>query len=1368
MSGDTFQQMVQSLLEKKRRDSGHLIQFSSIGADGAREATWTQPPEHPGYVRPANCAADVPKQWVFQVKFYEIGLRGWDGASSAVVADLKYELEKVTTKYQVPCHHYVLITNVPLTGARRIGTRDKITKISEDWREKIPVIEVWDASDLSRILDDNADVRTAYHELILPGDILSSLFRQVKFHSDRRENTLHGYLQYLVGNESKARAEEAGDDDALPLSKVFIDQTLQLDVQSIPECYRDTVGTWSSDLYDEGDTASLLPLDLDCVSSAFPLLWGALEKVMLVAGPGYGKSTITQFLALYHASRIIKPECATVLANRLKLPNAWTSDDLDASCTIRFPFRVELRRYAKWRKNQPEEHGRVGIALYIARQLIGAVVESSLTQDDIFSLISLNPTLLILDGLDEVPNKADRDVILSDFDAFLFRCSGENVDLQVVMSSRPQGYHGEFDRFQPLRWIINDLSEGDFNSYCAAWLSERIKNPEERIEAEERIKRGMTSDAVRRLATTLLQATVMLTIVRKKSDIPEERHKLFEKYVDVVFQREKTKNELISQYESELRLLHEMVGYQIHEAVARGEDGIMPEPRFKDLVLKVWTLIRGNEQFSGILNQELQKIYDLSTDRLVFLSGKGTNQADIDFVIQPYREYFAASYLSNHTEADGDKVFQCLVDRGPYWQQVLRFYGAIAAPARQLAWAYGAASHASSSLLISKLGGQLRSRRAVLFTLPEFGRFHYEQFRKVIAGTLPEHEWWTWIGQYWVVPIISELRRGEACRELWKTFKQTTNHSYGSKAFALWLFSRAGFRDDDNYTDFLAFVSQSFGHPLLAKQAIEIALINNLPVALELADEESFFLVLRALPFKPKFRNSVIYTKLIGSVSRLRALRILCTIDQNYFEKETQIDVWRYASLPVHRKRKESYEPDLTGNQMVSIVPPYWLSYAIQEEDQELIVESSNAGGEYGAYLFAIFDALRNSQDPSLYYKAHHLMLNLPERPLWVISCQAVLGPSPDEFCSIEDWIRYREGFRDLFGEQAEVSIMNTTASTFGLTSASAQNDWIALLFHPNQWDYLVSASLLDADFVANLHSTKWAKLAALRSEITEIATLVQYPYLQNRGLELPCMEILSIAVDLHNQGKLVTSELAGELLSLADVEGIHAQDFHALISRINNPSSFPRAWAQAIIEIALRIDQIDLNRLSEFYSVVSRGHENCLWISLMWQRDFNRSLAIIPKLIEIQHPSTLELAVNIGYNHSELPTNCLLEMNRRAVQGLSACDLLKQEKSNLIRCLLRSRQTVGECRLYSDFATFNAITGSDWHLQTQLIDRLIAMPQTLPKEQFPDLSEALHKILINRENYPVEFCAAALDALMQIDTMNCQPLSETDWLMDK
>src|SRR5438874_2129226 len=95
IGSDAFEQMAQALIETRRRGSGNLIQFGQ-GPDGSREATWTQPPDHPDYSRPANSATDVPKRWVFQVKYHDIGSRGWRGAGDAVVRDLSTELEKLT------------------------------------------------------------------------------------------------------------------------------------------------------------------------------------------------------------------------------------------------------------------------------------------------------------------------------------------------------------------------------------------------------------------------------------------------------------------------------------------------------------------------------------------------------------------------------------------------------------------------------------------------------------------------------------------------------------------------------------------------------------------------------------------------------------------------------------------------------------------------------------------------------------------------------------------------------------------------------------------------------------------------------------------------------------------------------------------------------------------------------------------------------------------------------------------------------------------------------------------------------------------------------------------------------------------------
>lgn len=1363
LGSDKFQEMVQSLLEVRRRGLGEFIQFGSAGADGAREATWTQPPNHPDYLRPANLTSDLPKKWVFQVKFHDIGLRGWTGAGAAVVSDLKAELEKVTNKYKLDCHHYVLLTNVPLTGSSRVGTRDKVSKIASDWKMKIPCVEVWDAADLSRMLDNNVGVRTSYQELILPGDILSSLHRQLQFQADRRESTFRGYLKNLIDHESKARAEEAGDDEPLPLSKVFIDQTLQLDKESIPECYRDDVDTWASGFYFDQEAPTVMPDDLDEVSSAFPLLWGAQQKVMLLAGPGYGKSTITQFLALYHAGRIIDPEYAALLAQRLKLPPKWTAEDLDASCTLRFPFRVELRRYAKWRKTLSDASTPPGIASYIASKLIGGVVESTLSQDDVFALISSNPSLLILDGLDEVPNKDDRDAILKDCDAFLNRCSGENVDLQIVMSSRPQGYHGEFDRFHPLRWLINDLSEDDFYRYSSDWLSERITNPEERGEAEERIKRGMDSDAVRRLATTLLQATVMLTIVKKKSDIPEERHKLFEKYVDVVFQREKTKNELIANYETELRLLHEMVGYQIHETVSRGEVGVMPEPKFKELVWRVWRLIRGDEKINTVPNQEIQSIYELSTDRLVFLSGKGSSQSDIDFVIQPYREYFAASFIANQDDTDPDKVFECLVERGPFWQQVLRFFAAMAMPAQRRAWASDASfTNGAESNSDEWLRG-LRARRAVLFSLPEFGRLQFEQFRKTLIGCMPEHESWTWLGQNWLAPIIEGLRSGEAWRELWRVAKHTNAPIYGKREFSIWLFPKVIPKDAPEFLELLDFMSSAIADPSTAKSAIEAAIYYELPLDLALPSEEILFDVLYTFPYRRNFRRPGVISELVDRLPRDLAIRFLCTLQYRYSGMHEGEDIWAFMGIPVVEKPSVAIRTERSGEPIIAVVPPAWLGFSIK--GQLPLDEMGCEGGAYAVYIGTLYESLRNPNDPEFYRKAARAMEELPMMPAWSLRCEGVLGPSPDQFSSSVDWQYYKSEMRLLFSTTEDISILYAVADSFRTEKDKGGNDWMLFLFPPYQWSHLISQSLVGAELVASLQASRWVKLAELNSEAMELVTFRRYLPLHSAAIDVPFINLMRIAVDLHNRGELVESNIVHEVFAFASIAELSADDFHSLIGEIRNSSEFPASWAAAIVETCLRVNGVNSKLLANFWAATNSGGAKSIWLRLRHHdTNWERIHEFIGELMKLPNGDGLDLAIRVVSQCPECPKIMMQQLNHQATSGLQDLNLDARQRSLLVRCLFHSESTLAEAKLYSNVQVVNAIIGSQPFSGDQIVTRIVAMPQTLSKEEFSSLKIELEKLLAQKGQYAPEICAAAVDALIQLDIANCAPITEAHW----
>ena len=714
-----FEQLAQALLEKLCRTGGNLIQFG-VGADGAREATWSQPSSHEDYVRPINESSDVDKHWVFQAKYHDIGQRGWDRARADVEADLKTELDKVINKYKLPCHKYILITNVPFSGVRHVGTRDKVNAVIEKWQAKVPEIEVWDATDLSRMLDADPDTRTTFLDEILPGDILRELLKNQTRSQEVRVNSFRTYLKSLLRSEGDARAEEAGDEGGLKLEKVFVDLDLALNQKSVNDFAMPLVQQVADRHEPVDDDETHVPESLDCVPASFALLRANYESLLIKGGPGVGKSTLTQFLSLYHAARLVEPSLAKRLAGRLKLRGGVTSDSLDSHCEVRFPLRIELRRYAKWVVEMQSKELNPHFASFFA-ETINKESSSSFEMEDIFALASQNPVLLLLDGLDEVPLPTTRKIIFKELQIFLDRCESENCDVNVILSSRPQGYRGEFDGFRPLEWRVVDLSRKDFDDYSEQWITERIRNPDERDDARQRVTDGMQSHAVQLMAKTLLQATVMLTIAKRKHAIPHAKHKLFQKFVDVIFEREQDKQPIIREKAEELKRLHEKVGFELICRMEEDGSQTLGGTEFKDCVERV-IIDYGRGTSTSSISEVVNEIVVLAKDRLCLLAGKGEEQEDIDFVIQPFREYFAAAYLARHEDADPDRVYTALVARQHVWANVLQFYAAFQSPAQQRNWISEADGRDLAGGDAETAIEVIRRRRALLRVLPEFDR----------------------------------------------------------------------------------------------------------------------------------------------------------------------------------------------------------------------------------------------------------------------------------------------------------------------------------------------------------------------------------------------------------------------------------------------------------------------------------------------------------------------------------------------------------------------------------------------------------------------------------------------------------------------
>ncbi len=154
----------------------------------------------------------------------------------------------------------------------------------------------------------------------------------------------------------------------------------------------------------------------------------------------------------------------------------------------------------------------------------------------------------------------------------------------------------------------------------------------------------------------------------------------------------------------------------------------------------------GRDELGDITIREMvQEITQLATDRLCLLAGTGDDQTDVDFVIQPFREYFAAAYLAKHEEASTDAVYSSLSSRSNVWLNVLQFYCAFKSGSEQRAWALEADEAAGDG--VSMLARQAHARHILFSVMPEFQRAKNRLVRRVLAIVFHKETRWMWFGR---------------------------------------------------------------------------------------------------------------------------------------------------------------------------------------------------------------------------------------------------------------------------------------------------------------------------------------------------------------------------------------------------------------------------------------------------------------------------------------------------------------------------------------------------------------------------------------------------------------------------------------------
>lgn len=619
--------------------------------------------------------------------------------------------------------YYIVASNVRLSAAaadrtgKGEGGIDRVEKHLMSWAKKLGIKScvLWHADTLSALLDTEPSIRTEYDFWVTPGDVLSAVLAQLK---DREIDTyISLFLRSQLRISRDIKTKDAGQTTGkkILLDDIFVDLPIDQanilaeeflefdDDESQPSLETATLelsnlepsNLEAVDLYYLDGEEEIFEGDFDERENSFRVVKMIVERcsdkfngvpsegrkgcrenvrnrVVLMGGPGQGKSTIGQFLAQIYRARLLEtmldnsPEIGTII--RAVLGRA-ASEGVPLNGPARFPFLVDLPAYADALNSATKKGEDLSLLTYVASQI--ARGEGKLAVAALRRWLAVVPTIFILDGLDEVPHASNRSDVIEATNALIDTAYELNADTFTLVTSRPEGYQDELSRRTWVHWDMADLSSGDAIRFGEQLATILVPDEVRRHEIADALFQASKDEATAPLMTSPLQVSLLFALVETRNNIPKDRWTLFYRYYEILRDREIAKGgengRLIGEYRSEIDRLHYEAGYLLH---LRGETSGSASP-FLNL-LELATIIREQLTRSGYdegLENLTQKIVTLATTRLVFLRCRTAEHVAFD--VRSLQEFMAAARIMASPE---DRIRQRLKEIAgiSHWSHVFK------------------------------------------------------------------------------------------------------------------------------------------------------------------------------------------------------------------------------------------------------------------------------------------------------------------------------------------------------------------------------------------------------------------------------------------------------------------------------------------------------------------------------------------------------------------------------------------------------------------------------------------------------------------------------------------------------------------------
>lgn len=629
---------------------GPGVKVYGMGSDGSREATFRGKAPYP------STQDQWDGSWIFQAKFHDVQQIGPRKARRHLLAELDDELLKITGKHRQPCDNYILMTNVSLTPVFQKGTKDKINnEIIPKYSPIIKNIDVWGAEEICRFLDAYSNIRQTYVHFLVAGDVIARLLKIVEEVKTDLDELVKLYCQGCFIHEQYAALDDAGDveDERVALQRVFVD--LNVKPPTLPEerPMLEKFPEWLRQAAEDKDRTSALSYLLD----------DCIPGLVLIGGPGSGKSTLGQYLAQIHRARLI---------GRLnELNQGGNNIEYYESCIPRLAFGVLLREYAQWIASQKTHDS---LFNYIAFQ-VSQESGSDTKPENVQRIVKSNPTLLILDGLDEVPEKNLRRKVIDNITSFVHQVRDVlGGDLRVIATTRPYGYTKEFDPAYYLHLTLQKLEPSRAVNYAKRWINAREPISKEAGRVQSTFNLCLEDRVVSVLMQTPLQITILLVIIRARGTPPKQCEELFECYMGIIYQREQKKGPELLRTELHIIYgLHKYLAYILHRRAEKDRTAALMdisgfEEKVKEYLVYTNPLLDREE-----LKTKVNQIITEASQRLVLIESPQAGK--IGFGLPVTREFFTAAHLVDTAKntKERDARFKAIA-RSPYWRNVALFF----------------------------------------------------------------------------------------------------------------------------------------------------------------------------------------------------------------------------------------------------------------------------------------------------------------------------------------------------------------------------------------------------------------------------------------------------------------------------------------------------------------------------------------------------------------------------------------------------------------------------------------------------------------------------------------------------------------------